>query len=328
MTIRTHLAALTLASLAQPALLARVVQAPSSHGSSAHSSFVETWTPRNTFERSADFARDPIPQIRAHLQRVVDELDAREVDTLAPELRTRRAAHLERLEAYAAAGVFPTNEHTPVPTPIFIDREGRACAVAHLMIESGARELAERIAARENTDYVSEIEQIGAADWIASSGLTAEECALIQPASSPCGFGSTIQSIELCRPAVRNSSGLPAIMNACGSATASSNTVWIPIESLPPNTMGLLLNSLHATFVATPGGSQGNLCLGNPVGRYTSSVFTATPTGHAMLSLDLTQTPTPHGAVSIVAGDTWYFQCWFRDGASSNFSNAIGIAFQ
>lgn len=191
--------------------------------------------------------------------------------------------------------------------------------------------LAERIAAYENTDYVSEIEQDGAADWIESSGLTVEECALIQPAyGGPCGgFALSIHSHELCSPAVRNSTGLPAVLNSCGVVTVSSNPVGIPINWLPPNSTGLLLNSLNINFVAHPAGSQGNLCLGAPIGRYTGNVFTTDPFGSTVnIALDLTQTPTPGRVVSILAGETWYFQCWFRDRASSNLPNAIGIAFQ
>ncbi|MCP3919055.1 MAG: hypothetical protein GY711_26225 [bacterium] len=37
-----------------------------------------------------------------------------------------------------------------------------------------------------------------------------------------------------------------------------------------------------------------------------------------------------HMGVSAAAtGDaTWYFQCWFRDGASNNFSDALGVTFE
>jgi hypothetical protein len=32
--------------------------------------------------------------------------------------------------------------------------------------------------------------------------------------------------------------------------------------------------------------------------------------------------PTPPGG-TITAGTTYYFQCWFRDGNRSNFSNTL-----
>ena len=36
--------------------------------------------------------------------------------------------------------------------------------------------------------------------------------------------------------------------------------------------------------------------------------------------------PTPPGG-TITAGDTWYFQCWYRDGQRSNFSNVLAVTF-
>jgi hypothetical protein len=59
--------------------------------------------------------------------------------------------------------------------------------------------------------------------------------------------------------------------------------------------------------------------------------MTANSGGRMSLDLDLTNTPTPTGAVSIMAGQTWRFQCWYRDAnptATSNFSDAIALTFQ
>jgi hypothetical protein len=36
--------------------------------------------------------------------------------------------------------------------------------------------------------------------------------------------------------------------------------------------------------------------------------------------------PTPPGG-AIAGGDTYDFQCWFRDGQRSNFSNVIEVGF-
>ncbi len=48
--------------------------------------------------------------------------------------------------------------------------------------------------------------------------------------------------------------------------------------------------------------------------------------------LDLTQIPTQSGnPMAIVAGQTFNFQCWYRDfvgSSTSNFSDAISITFQ
>ena len=58
-------------------------------------------------------------------------------------------------------------------------------AVADLMIHSGASELAHAIAGSQNTAYVPDIRMPGLREWIESSGLTARECAMIQPTYEP-----------------------------------------------------------------------------------------------------------------------------------------------
>ena len=54
--------------------------------------------------------------------------------------------------------------------------------------------------------------------------------------------------------------------------------------------------------------------------------------GVFQLALDLTQTPTPTGLVTVVAGDTWNFTAWHRDAVggsvTSNFTDAVSITFQ
>jgi hypothetical protein len=48
--------------------------------------------------------------------------------------------------------------------------------------------------------------------------------------------------------------------------------------------------------------------------------------------LDLTQHPTPTGFVSVVAGESWSFQAWYRDSiggvATSNFTDGLEVDFQ
>ncbi|MEM7235193.1 MAG: hypothetical protein AAF517_23645, partial [Planctomycetota bacterium] len=145
---------------------------------------------RSLFERTYDPQFDTTAQIQQHLFSVVDQLETRGVSNLNDQQRANRRQHIEVLARYAEAGVFPQNDVCSDMTPIFIDSAGRACAVGHLMIESGAAELADTISFAENLAYVGEIRTAGAADWIQSSGLSAEECAMIQPAyPCQCVFG-------------------------------------------------------------------------------------------------------------------------------------------
>lgn len=66
--------------------------------------------------------------------------------------------------------------------PVFIDRHGHACSVAHLMIRSGRQASAEKIARSNNHVYVADVSEGPLVEWILQSGLTQEECAQIQPA--------------------------------------------------------------------------------------------------------------------------------------------------
>ena len=84
-------------------------------------------------------------------------------------------------------------------------------------------------------------------------------------------------------------------------------------------------NAAHQT-----GGSKGNLCLGGRIGRYRKDVANSGPAGMLVLALDLTNTPTPSGPVAILSGETWNFQCWFRDNnpnPTSNFTDARAVTF-
>jgi hypothetical protein len=145
----------------------------------------ESPAPRSLFERNVDLSQAPAGEIRDHLTEVLSELRARPTDALAAGLAAERTRNLDVLAEYIRAGVFPRNRTFPGMRPIFIDESGSACAVGYLMQRSGAEELAARISARENFAYLHDIATPGAAEWIARSGLTAEECAMIQPAY-PC----------------------------------------------------------------------------------------------------------------------------------------------
>jgi hypothetical protein len=133
-----------------------------------------------------------------------------------------------------------------------------------------------------------------------------------------------------CGPANPNSSGLSALISAQGSEQVAINLVVLHAAQLPANQFGYFLNSMTKGFIANPPGSQGNLCLDGAIGRYSTDVANTGPLGELQLTLDLQDTPTPGGPVAIQPGETWNFQCWFRDknpGATSNFTNGLSIQF-
>lgn len=134
-----------------------------------------------------------------------------------------------------------------------------------------------------------------------------------------------------CGPANPNSSGMPAVIGATGSLVVADNDVTLTASQLPANQFGYFLTSLDAGFVANPGGSQGNLCLSGDIGRYVAQVANSGAGGEIVLTLDLTQVPTPTGTTSVLAGETRRWQCWFRDdnpGSTSNFTDGIALTFQ
>ncbi len=126
-----------------------------------------------------------VGQIQRHLEQREAELRAVEVSALPSAQRQSRMALLDRLHAYSQRGVFPHNHRLPgAQRPFFIDDHGTACAVGQLIIDSGHRELAERIRAEDNNGYLLEMKVDGLDAWVASSGFTALELAKIQPSYS------------------------------------------------------------------------------------------------------------------------------------------------
>lgn len=147
--------------------------------------------------------------------------------------------------------------------------------------------------------------------------------------------GSTGQlGVSFCGPAGSNSTGAPASMAAAGSALVADNDVLLMAEGLPAGMFGFFLGSQTQGFIPNAGGSAGNLCLTGLVARYNRSgeILFSGSSGTIDLQIDLTNTPHPMGVVSVLAGETWNFQAWFRDSvtgfATSNFTDGLSISFQ
>jgi len=131
-----------------------------------------------------------------------------------------------------------------------------------------------------------------------------------------------------CGPAALNSSGQAAVIRACGSATIADDDFTLIASELPPNKFGYFLTSEQQTFVVGPGGSQGNLCLGSPLARFAAQIQNSGPNGVISIVVDLANVPQ-FGAIA--PGDTFNFQCWYRDvnpTSTSNFSDAVSVTFQ
>lgn len=132
-------------------------------------------------------------RIQRHLALVEATLRRETPLDLAEGPGLARARLLDELHLYAERGEFPQNLDFPDRRiPYFIDEFGTACAVGHLMIVSGAEQLAHEIARDENNDVVADIDHPGVGSWLAANGLTAAEAAWIQPSYDACGFDGTL----------------------------------------------------------------------------------------------------------------------------------------
>ncbi len=135
-----------------------------------------------------------------------------------------------------------------------------------------------------------------------------------------------------CTPAP-NSTGATATISGSGSASVALNNLTLSSSNLPLNAASFFLCSRTQGFVQNPGGSAGNICLGAPIGRVVGGVITNSGAAGAVSVLaDLNFMPQPSGAIVVQAGETWNFQCWYRDavvggGSTSNFSDGLEVLF-
>lgn len=143
--------------------------------------------------------------------------------------------------------------------------------------------------------------------------------------------GATSGSTRYCSPnAPSSSAGYGARIEASGSVRASDNALELSARLLPSNTFGYFLVSRFQGHVPQAGGSLGTLCLGGNVGRYSApgQVLNSGSERMFALDLDLPNTPGPIGSFAITAGLSMNFQAWFRQGTSSNFTDAITVHFR
>ncbi|MBJ02084.1 MAG: arylsulfotransferase (ASST) [Planctomycetes bacterium] len=134
-------------------------------------------------------------------------------------------------------------------------------------------------------------------------------------------YGTCDEPSTFCSTAP-NSAGSGALIGSSGSTNISSNNLVLSVTSAPANTPGIFYfgtNQASAPF------GDGFRCAGGSLARL--SVLFIDATGAGSYPLDFTNTNSPVG--SLLAGDTRYFQFWFRDNAFGaagyNLSDALEI---
>ncbi len=126
-------------------------------------------------------ATDEDLRIRTHLEYVEKQLRNADI-TASSYLKAKRQHMLDLLHTYWNAGVFPRNyDYLDQRKPCFIDQDGRICAVGYLIEQTMGREVAEAINEKFQYEEILAMDDPLVDRWIAQSGLTKMECAMIQP---------------------------------------------------------------------------------------------------------------------------------------------------
>lgn len=134
------------------------------------------------FGYEPDKNTDEILRIKTHLEYVEAILRSKNTFNLSPELIEKRNHVLNILHEYLEAEIFPCNyDHKKMRITCFIDKEGKICAVGYLIERTSGRQTAEQINNKFKYKLIQEMNDETVDDWIENSGLTKEECAMIQP---------------------------------------------------------------------------------------------------------------------------------------------------
>lgn len=140
-----------------------------------------------------------------------------------------------------------------------------------------------------------------------------------------------LHKVQFC-DSQNNSTGSMANMVLSGSSSVSSNNLQLGARDLPANQFGYFIVSTDPGTGTTPPSSQGNLCIGGSVGRHNriGEVLFSGAAGAVLMDVDLTNIPQPTGPVSVMPGESWHWQYWYRDNNpsnTSNFSDAYRVGF-
>lgn len=141
------------------------------------------------FGHAPDENSDELVRIKTHLEFVEKILRMKDVSSLPAVLQKNRMHMIDLLHDYWTAGIFPRNFDFPeMRIPCFIDRENRICAVGYLIEQTAGREIAEQINSEFQYSNLMDMNNATVDSWIASSGLTKKECAIIQPGYEHMGY--------------------------------------------------------------------------------------------------------------------------------------------
>lgn len=138
------------------------------------------------FHSLPDKNTDEDLRIKTHLEYAEKLLRKKNISHLSDKVKQKRFKTLDLLHAYWTTGIFPRNyDYAESRKPCFIDKDNRICAVGYLVEKTAGRKAAEQINLKHKYDEILAMNDNAVDSWIANSGLTKEECALIQPSYGP-----------------------------------------------------------------------------------------------------------------------------------------------
>ncbi|MCP3914766.1 MAG: hypothetical protein GY711_04300 [bacterium] len=172
----------------------------------------------------------------------------------------------------------------------------------------------------------------------------ASSCGIPDPQPQPPGLTDLILDVALTEAVgssfcvnMPNSTGVPGSITAAGSACVAANQLTLVASNLPANQTCVFLASdgNQPLDLIALGLSDGIFCLGTStvgaIGRFWNDIGSSSADGCFSIGVDLNAIPvggpTNPPVYVIQPGDTWYFQAWYRDGASNNFTDAVGVMF-
>jgi hypothetical protein len=136
-----------------------------------------------TFGEMPDLNVDEQIRIRTHLKYVENFLRQKDDSHLSEAQCIQREKLLNLLHEYWVKGVFPENDgFRQQRCPVFIDQNESICAVGYLIQQTAGNDLAKSINQQFKYAFIPEIEHDGLSAWVKQSGLSLEECTMIQPA--------------------------------------------------------------------------------------------------------------------------------------------------
>jgi hypothetical protein len=120
------------------------------------------------------FAQPPADDDRADRVAIVSRAQVKAA------LAARRKQNLALFHDYRTGGVYPHNFVADGKLNVWLDDEGRLCAAATIIANSGNRDLAMSVPAMDNFIRLADVTDGALLDWILTSGFTQAEIAAIQ----------------------------------------------------------------------------------------------------------------------------------------------------